>query len=241
MAKSKYQPKYTTDDLRREIKNINQALYRARKSDKLTELEKQSIPDRLQFQTVSRMTNAKDRDRLIDYMKNVKGGISKFRQNEINDQGVTMSRFQQDVTTQMVHDINKDRAARRRYAKDKDNVFDEYKAIKFNPKTYREQSFLNDRISSLWKQAKSEYLDKKEQTYVDNYMSALAHQYGLAKAMDIFFEMIKDIKSPKQFVKRVLGYKAIDIPDIYVGKTSKGGDHYLGKLKTVFNIEDSDI
>lgn len=230
MARSRY----SKNQQQHIVNSYNAAINRAKRSDKLTALEKKSIPDRVNMSTLAKMTSTKDRDRMLDYMQLVKGGVKRFKQREIAP-GVTASQYQLDKAQKQVRHINYDRAKRRKALNDVNENIQEYRRIRFKPETYTHQEALNRRLGKLEKQYKQEYINKGEQLFMENYRKALQRNYGVEFGNAVM-DVIEQNYTPAQFIEAAFRLDLQGIPYVYTANQQNETDRFMSEFSEAFDI-----
>lgn len=229
-------PRYSKKRTKKVLDSYNAAIRRAQKSTKLTAFEKSRIPQKVNFKTLAQFTNAKDRDRFLDYLQQVKGGIGQFKMKELN-KGVFASKFELQVAQKQINFVNRDRAKRRRELKQIDPSNPDFKRIRFDPKTYTQQSDLDYRLASLKDQARSDYIHEQEAVFMGKYLMSLITAFGDAGVAMVSDILAQDLSSQEMY-NRVINMDISDIPYVYGAVLSGNASRFLGDLAEAFELDE---
>lgn len=231
--------RYSKKRAEKVIRAFNSARERALRSDALTEYDKQYIPDRVNLSTLAGATSTKDRDRMLDYLNFVKGGISVFKQEEVNPHGVTLSRYQKNVVEKQLNYLNRARKSYRKelFGKDtNENTPDYYKKEEFNILKFRSQRQINTRLEAIADASDTSYIALRRDEYLRNYEKSLKSAYGEETGTKIM-ENIRKNRTPQE-IERILYNNEIEDPDDnYVVKNVKEEQtKFISRIETAFNF-----
>lgn len=231
--------RYSKKRAEKVIRAFNSARERALRSDDLTEYDKQYIPDRVNLSTLAGATSTKDRDRMLDYLKFVKGGVSVFKQEAINPNGVTLSRYQKNVVEKQLNYVNRARKSYRKelFGKDtNENTPDYYKKEEFNPLKFRKQEQMTNRLAAIADASDTSYIALRRDEYLRNYEKSLKSAYGEETGTRIM-ENIRKNRTPQE-IERILYNNEIEDPDDnYVVKNVKEEQtKFISRIETAFNF-----
>lgn len=228
--------RYSRKRAEKVINTFNKARERALRSDKLTEYDKQYIPARVNLSTIAGATSIKDRDRILDYLQMAKGGVSVFKQKNLND-NVTMSAYQEAKITKQLRHINRQRkAARKELRAGDEKIPDYYKPESFDPASYKNQSDIIERMENLGKEAGTDYIALRRKRYIENYEKGLKHAYGEEVGAKIM-EGIRANRTEKEIERILYKEELEEIDDHYV--TAMVADErtkHISRIETAFNF-----
>lgn len=235
--------RYSEQRAKNVIAQFNRARTRALRSDKLTEYDKQFIPGKVNLRTIASATSARDRDRMLDYLAMAKGGVSIFKQQDLNDK-VTMSKYQMDVAQNQLSRINRQR---RKYenellkaAKKPGNIPDYYKKEIFDPKTYTDQGMLVRRLGDIAVESGADYMGLRRAQYLDNYRKGLERAYGVEEGNRLMNIILSDdsmnIRNPKEIERILYENDLEDIDEHYAtAKVAEEQSAYIARLEEAFS------
>lgn len=229
-------PRYSKKRTKKVLDSYNAAIRRAQKSTKLTALEKSRIPQKVNLKTLAQFTNAKDRDRFLDYLQQVKGGIKQFQMQELS-KGVFASKFELQVAQKQINFVNRDRAKRRRELKQYDPNSPDFKRIRFDPKTYTSQSDLNKRLAKLQEQSRADFIEEQEAAFMGRYLKSLITAFGDAGAAMVDDILAQGLTAPEMY-DRLVNMDIVDIPYVYGAAMSGNAVRFLGDLAEAFELDE---
>lgn len=229
-------PRYSKKRTKKVIDSYNAAIRRAQKSTKLTALEKSRIPQKVNFKTLAQFTNAKDRDRFLDYLQQVKGGLKQFKLQEIN-KGVFASKFELQVAQKQINFVNRDRAKRRRELKQYDPNSPDFKRIRFDPTTYTQQSDLDKRLARLQEQSRADYIEEQQAEFMGRYLKSLITAFGDAGSLMVDDILAQGLTAPEMY-DRLVNMDIVDIPYVYGAAKSGNAVRFLGDLAEAFELDE---
>lgn len=229
-------PRYSKKRTKKVLDSYNAAIRRAQKSTKLTAFEKSRIPQKVNFKTLAQFTNAKDRDRFLDYLQQVKGGIGQFKMQELN-KGVFASKFELQVAQKQINFVNRDRAKRRRELKQYDPNSPDFKRIRFDPKTYTRQSDLDKRLAHLQDQSRADFIEEQEAAFMGRYLKGLITAFGDAGAAMVDDILAQGLTAPEMY-DRLVNMDIVDIPYVYGAAKSGNAVRFLGDLAEAFELDE---
>ena len=237
--------RYSEQRAKNVVANFNRARTRALRSDKLTEYDKQFIPGKVNLRTLASATSAKDRDRMLDYLAMAKGGVSIFKQQDLNDK-VTMSKYQMNVAQNQLARINRQR---RKYenellkaAKKPGNIPDYYKKEVFDPKSYTDQGMLVNRLGDIAIESGSDYISLRRAEYIENYRKGLERAFGVEEGnrlMNLILNRDSDsmnMRSPQEIERILYENELEDIDEHYAtAKVAEEQSAYIARLEEAFS------
>ena len=237
--------RYSEQRAKKVVAQFNRARTMALRSDKLTEYDKQFIPGKVNLRTIASATSARDRDRMLDYLAMAKGGVSIFKQQDINDK-VTMSHYQMNVAQNQLSRINRQR---RRYenellkaAKKPGNIPDYYKKEVFDPKSYTDQGMLVRRLGDIAVESGADYMGLRRAEYLENYRKSLERAYGVEEGnrlMNLILHPDSDsmnIRNPKEIERILYENDLEDIDEHYAtAKVAQEQSAYIARVEEAFS------